>query len=149
MAAQGTLVLFEEFSLNIANGVHDMDDDTFNIALITDAVVAVAATASPDISTFTQVATGNGYTTGGLALTTTFLEAGGVATFSSTGGPSAWTQNGSGPTDIFQGIIYNTSAAATDAVGFIEMTTDNGVTPISLVDGDITITWNPIVFTLS
>lgn len=148
--AQGTLTLFEEFSLNIGNGDHDLDGDSFRVALVTNAVVPTADLASPDFSDFTEVSTGNGYTTPGEAITCTWTEVGGTATFQVTSGATSWTQNGAGPTNIYYAIIYNTTHAGTnDAIAFIDMTADAGTTPISLQDGDITITWNPTIFTLS
>jgi hypothetical protein len=148
--AQGTLTLFEEFSLEIGDGTHDLDTDAFKIALLQDAVIPTAADLTPAFGDYTEV-TGAGYTAGGAALTTTWTEAGGVATFDATGAPAAsWTQNGSGPTDIEYGLIYNNTDVGKAAVGFVDMTTDAGVTPISLQAGDIT--WTPHasgIFTLS
>ena len=147
--AQGTLLLFEEFSLNIGNGDHDLDADSFKVMLISDTLVAAVTDLTPNSADYTEV-TGTGYTAGGEALTLTWLEVGGTATFAVTSGATSWTQNGAGPTDIEQAIIYNTTHVGTqDAIGFIDMTTDAGVTPISLQDGDITITWQPNIFTLS
>ncbi len=148
--AQGDLTLFEEFSLDIGDGTHDLDADTFKFALITNAAVPAASTATPALGDFTQV-TGGGYTAGGETLTTTWTEAGGTATFDATGSPScSWTQNGTGPTNIYYGILYNSTAVGNDAVCFVDMTTDGGTTPISLQAGDITWEANASgVFTLS
>ncbi len=152
--AQGDLVVFEEFVQDLCGGVFNLQTggDTIKIALITDAVTAIAATATPRLADFTQVTGGNGYTTGGETLGNIVgAEAGGVFTFDDTGTPSAsWTQNGSGPTDIFQAIIYSSTAAADQAIAFVDMTADSGTTPISLQDGDIT--WTPNasgIFTLT
>lgn len=147
--AQGTLTLFEEFSLQIANGTHDMDNDTFKLALIT--TLPTASQATPALGDFTEVS-GAGYTAGGQTLTTTWTEAGGTATFATDGSTITWSQNGSGPTNIVAGIIYNDTAAGDPAICFIDFTTDNGTTPISLQDGDITWTAEAAqdrIFTLS
>jgi hypothetical protein len=136
--AQGTLTLFEEFAKNIGDGTHDLDGDTFKIALIT--TIPTAADATPALGDYTEVS-GGGYTGGGQTLTTTWTEAGGTADFKHTGGTITWSQNGTGPTNIKAGIIYNTSSAVTNAaVCFIDFTSD-GTTAISLQDGDIT--WTP------
>ena len=139
--AQGDFVLFEEFSLQISENIN-CGGDAFKVALITNAVVAVASSATPELADFTQVAGGNGYTTDGESLAAkSWAEVGGVATFDDTGTPSvSWTKNASGPTDIFQGLVYSVTATNKDCVGFIDMTTDGGTTPISLQSGDITIT---------
>lgn len=147
--AQGTLTLFEEFSKYIADGSHDLDNDTFKCMLVTNATVPTAALATPDSADFTEVS-GTGYTAGGETLTITWTEAGGTATFDSSANPS-WTKNASGPTNIYYAIIYNSTHAGTnDAVGFIDMTSDGGTTPLSLASGDISITFNASgIFTLS
>lgn len=147
--AQGTLTTFEEFRKYLADGSHDLDNDTFKCMLITNTTVPTAATATPDSADFTEVS-GGGYTAGGVTLTVTWTEAGGTATFDSSVNPS-WTQNGTGPTNIYYAIIYNSTHAGTnDAVAFIDMTTDGGTTPISLQAGDINITFNASgIFTLA
>ena len=145
--AQGSIVIFEEFRKTIGDGSHDLDADVFNIMLITNGVVPAANSATPDSADFTEV-TGTGYSAGGVSVTATWLEVGGTATFATTSAAS-WTQNGAGPANIYYGIIYNTThAGTTDAIGFIDMTADAGTTPISLIDGDITINAGN-VFTLA
>lgn len=134
--AQGDFTLFEEFAKTIGDGTFDMDSDTFSLKLIT--TLPTAATATPTLSDFTEVSAGGGYTTGGIALTTTYTEAAGVATFDSSTNPS-WTAAAGSPTNIVAGLIVNGSD---DALGYVDMTTDSGSTAISLVAGDITVTWN-------
>jgi len=144
--AQGSLVVFEEFRLFIGDKSHDLDADAFKIALIT--TLPTAAAATPDLADFTEVS-GTNYTAGGETSAATYVEAAGVATFDMA--DVSWTQSGSGPTDIKAALIYNTTHVGTnDAVAFIDMTTDGGTTPISLVDGDISIAINAAgVFTLT
>jgi hypothetical protein len=145
--AQGSVTTFEEFRKTIGDGSHDLDNDSFKIMLITNTTVPTAADATPDSADYTEV-TGTGYTAGGEAVTVTWTEAAGTATFATTSS-AAWTQNGAGPTNIYYGIIYNTTHVGTnDAIGFIDMTADGGTTPISLQDGDITIN-SGTVFTLA
>jgi len=146
--AQGDFLLFEEYSLNIADGSHDMNSDTFALILITTLPVITGAT--PDRADYTEVTGGGGYSTGGIVLTSTYTEAAGTATFDSSTNP-AWTAAAGSPTNIKAGLLVNNTHVGTnDAIGFIDMTTDGGTTAISLVDGDITVTWNASgVFTLS
>jgi len=146
--AQGDFTLFEEYRKTIADGSHDMDGDTFSLILIT--TLPVAAAVTPDRGDFTEVTAGGGYSTGGIALTTTYTEAAGTATFDSSTNPS-WTAAAGSPTNIIAALLVNdTHAGTTDAIGFIDMTVDGGSTAISLVDGDITVTWNASgVFTLA
>lgn len=140
--AQGTITMFEEFSLYIAQGdIHDLNADTFKLALVNTAPsTSLATPVWADISS-TEVS-GTNYTAGGETLTTTWAEAGGTATFDATGTPAAsWTQHASGPTNIEAGVIYNDTATNDDLICWIDFTVDAGTTPISLVDGDIT--WTP------
>lgn len=150
--AQGTLTTFEEFRKNIGDGSHNLSSDSFKIMLITNTVVPTAADATPDSADYTEVS-GTGYTAGGAALTTTYTEAGGVATFKHTGGTISWAKNAAGPTNIYYAIIYNATQTGTkDAVAFIDMTSDGGTTPISLQASTINIDLgggNGNIFTLS
>jgi hypothetical protein len=136
--SQGTLTLFQEFSKSLADGTHDMDTNVFKLALIT--TIPTVADVSPALADYTEVV-GTGYTAGGELLTTTWTVAAGVSDFKHTGGTITWTQNGAGPADIKAGLIYDTTSGVTGAaVCFIDFTTD-GLTAISLIDGDVT--WTP------
>jgi hypothetical protein len=136
---QGAITIFEEFALYFGqDDVHDMNADTFNISWhTTDPTAALATPVWADVSG-TECASGNGYTTGGEALTTTWTEAAGVATFATNGATITWTQNGSGPTDLKYMIIRNATAAAGNLVCYIDATSDEGTTAVSLQAGDVT-----------
>ena len=143
--AQGDLTLFDEYSLELLSGTHNhaSSGDDFKVALIT--TLPLASTSNPDLASFTEV-TGTGYTAGGesiLAGQSVTNVSGATYKWDSTDNPS-WTQNGSGPTNIVAALIYNdTDTSGPDkAVGFIDMTTDGGSTPISLQAGNVSITWN-------
>lgn len=147
--AQGTLLLFDKTTISLGNGLLDMDAGVYKVALINDTVVADITDVTPELATYTQVAGGNGYTTGGEIITCTWTRVGSTTTFEVTSGPTAWTQNGAGPIDIEQALVYNDTNTNDDCIGFIDMTDDGGITPISLQDGNITITWQPDIFTSS
>lgn len=139
--AAGDLTVFDEAKKNISitTGGIDLELTTgFTLRLIT--TLPTAADATPDSADYTEV-TGTNYTE--TALTTSWDEVAGTVTFDSSTNPS-WTQHASGPTDIKAALIYDESASATtgDALCFIDMTADGGTTAISLVDGDISITFN-------
>lgn len=142
--AQGDFLIFDEHVLAISKKLHNYDTDTHKISLHNTALPTT--TASPDYSDFTaSEVTGAGYTTAGATATCACAEADGTATFTLSSNV-AWTQNGSGPTDIKYGLLYSTTAASEDAIGTIDMR--NGTSAISLQDGDITIAAGT-VFTLS
>jgi hypothetical protein len=136
--AQGDLTVFEEFALDIGKGVHDFTSDTLKLALIDDSLAPTAADATPAWGDYSaNEVSGTGYTAGGKELTgVTFTEASGVATLDDTGNVT-WSQNGAGPTDIYYAVLYNDDAASDQAICFIDM---GG--PVSLQDGDVTVTWN-------
>jgi hypothetical protein len=133
-------VTFEEFSLDLANGVHDLGSDTFSVRLITNAATEpVAGTETPRWADFSanECTQGGGYTTAGEVLTgTSTAEAAGVTTFDSTENPT-WTKTAGSPEDIYWAVMVNDSAANDECVGFLDM---GG--PVSMVSGDVTITWH-------
>jgi hypothetical protein len=141
--AQGDLTLFDEFSLEVLSSTHNhaAGGNDFKVALIT--TLPTASQTSPTLSDFTEV-TGTGYAAGGESILTgqsVTNVSGSTYKWDSTDNPS-WTQNGSGPTNIIGALIYNDTDASDKAVGFIDMTTDGGTTPISLQAGNVSITWN-------
>ena len=143
--AQGQLTLFNELSKELMSGTHSLNagGNTIKVMLIDNTTVPTASTVSPTKSDFTEV-TGTGYTAGGFAINSGMSLTQVSASFykwDSTDNPS-WSQNGAGPTDIYYAVIYNDSAASDECIGFIDMTVDSGVTPISLQAGNVSITWN-------
>jgi len=160
--AQGTITLYQEFSKSIGDGRIDLDTHTFKVAFVsvaagTTPVIASAAVpcwgagGTTNVSS-SEVSAGGGYTAGGAALTTpTYTQSGGTATFDDGAASITWTSAASGdPTNIKTAVIYDDGATNKDCIGFIDMTSDGGTTPISLLAGDITLTWNASgIFTLS
>ena len=146
--AQGTLKLFEEFALYMHNGEHDLSSVSDYSLKLYSSTIPVAALVAPDSGLWVECTAGGGYSTGGVALTTSYAEAGGVGTFDSSTNP-VWTSTGTGgPADIRFAAIIDTNAGATvsDAIGWIDMTTDGGTTPIDLDNGDITVTFGANIF---
>ena len=145
--ARGDVVVFNEFKENISSGSINLSTDSINVRLINNTTVPAAASTSPDSADFTQV-TGGTYAEK-TAVSKTWSESAGTATFA-LGANLTWTQDaGAGPTDIYYALVYSSTHAGTeDAIAFIDMTDDGGTTPISLRDGDITINSGNI-FTLA
>ena len=145
--AQGTVTVFEEAKKNMnysAAAVDlagiNLDADAFKIMLISDDIDTILASlATPDSADFTEV-TGTNYTATGNAATVNVVEAGGTVTVS-LGANVVWTSPGTGgPADIRSAIIYSTTHTGTaDTFAVWDMTTDSGVTPLDLDNGDITI----------
>lgn len=127
---------FEEVAKQLGEEEHDFTNDTFKVALITNAVVPTAGDTSPVLGDYTECSAGGGYSTGGAAIANqTFTETGGVATFD--GDNITWTSAASSPTDIYYGIVYNDTNASDMAIGFIDF---GG--PVSLVAGNVAIAFS-------
>ena len=143
--AQGTLTVFNEAKENFS-GMIDLSTGNFSCILIN--TLPLASQTTPDSADFTEVANGGGYTTGGIALTTAWASIASGGRFTSSTNPS-WSSSAGSPTDIVAALIHSTDAVAEDAIAFIDMTADSGVSPVSLVDGPITITFTNPLFDLT
>ena len=139
--AQGDLLTFEEFGRDLGDGDHDMGNDSWYVTL--HSVIPTISDANPSYGDWTECSTGGNYTQGNdasNAVNVTWAEAAGVSTFDITTNIS-WAAAASSPTDIRAAVIWNDTSTGDLAIAFVDMTAD-GSTPISMVAGDITITWN-------
>ena len=137
--AQGTTVVFNEAIQNISGLIDLSNGSDFKCMLIT--TLPIAAALTPDSADFTEIAAGESYVSGGIALTTTWTEGAGVTTFDTTT-PITWAKDAAGADNAMAALIYSTTAVGEDAVAFIDLSTDSGVTPLSLQTGAITVTVN-------
>ena len=149
--AQGTITLFNEYSESMSDGRIDLDTNAFYAALTTlqvggtptiaatDAVPCWGAGGTTNLAS-SEVAAGGGYSAGGIALTSvTWAKTAGVCKFDAA--DIRWTSSASGdPATIKSLILYDNTTANKDAIGFMDLTAD-GTTAISLLAGDISITW--------
>lgn len=71
---------FNQFTKDLVDGVHDFDAHTFKVVLTNTAPVAT----NTILANITQIANGNGYTTGGTATTMSTSTASGVAKITAT-----------------------------------------------------------------
>lgn len=136
--ARGDFTLFEEFAENIGGGDHDFTSDTLKLGIVDNTLTPTASITTPTWSDFSdnEVATTGGYTADGEILTTvTYTEVDGVATLDAD--DVSLVQNGSGFTDGYWAILYNSTHASGAAVGFIDL---DG--PVSEQAGPISINWN-------
>jgi hypothetical protein len=143
--ATATFNKFNDFTEQLARGVHDLDAHTFKIALSNTAPIATN-TALADI---VQISAGNGYTTNGTATTISISETAGTTTVNGT--QVVFTASGGSIGPFRYAVLFNESATApADAlVGWW----DYG-TAVTLADTE-TFTWRPsnaspgAIFTLS
>lgn len=108
-------VIFQSFVAELGKGTHDMVNDSFKLLLTNSAPSASSDTEKSDI---TEISAGNGYTSGGIALT--------VTSWSQSGGVAKWvladatlTASGGAISEFQYAVIYNDSAANDELVLYI------------------------------
>ncbi|MCR4301867.1 MAG: hypothetical protein NUV51_09675, partial [Sulfuricaulis sp.] len=108
-----TFSKFNDFAEQLALGTHNLNTATFKIALTNSAPVATNTV----LANITQIANGNGYTTGGSTVPNTALsETSGTATF--VGDAVTFTASGSSMAAFQYAVIYNDTATNDELVGW-------------------------------
>ena len=141
--ARGDFTLFEEFANTLLNGAIAWDlhaSDVIKLGIVdnTDVATIIASAAAPDWSDWStnEVGTGGNYVADGITIDNcTYVEADGVGTFDADDN-SDLEQDGSGFTDAYWGILYDSTLAGKNAIGFLDF---GG--PVSEVAGPIVISW--------
>lgn len=137
--ARGDFTVFQEFALQLGQELHTLATDVLKLGIVNATVTPTAGDATPAWGDYSanEVSTAGGYAAGGVSLSgVTWTEAAGVATLDDTGN-IALAQNASGFTDGYWGILYNSSAAGSQAIGFLDL---GG--PVSEVAGPVNINWS-------
>lgn len=113
--AAGTFTLYNTVAELIADGTLDLDTHTFKMQLHTSSYTPNAA--HDELADLTnEVSNANGYTTGGITLTTVaWSQTGGVATFTSD--PVEWTASSAGITARYY-VIIDTDATGDKLIGY-------------------------------
>lgn len=139
MAAQGTFTLFNDFAEQLGEKLNDFESggDTFKVQIIDNTKTAVKTDVNPVIGDYTAVSGGT-YADQTLANQACTLS-GNVATVTADDVTFA-KDAASGPTTCYQAVLFN-DGATKYCVGFIELTADSGVTPLSLKDAAIVLNW--------
>ncbi len=135
--ATGDFVVFEEAKAYMIDGGWEAAD-VMKCAILDNSQTPVAATATPNLSDFTEVGTGGTYPAGGFTLDdlgTSVTEAAGVMKYDSSLNPTFAADVGN-DTDAFWGLVYN-SSQSNIALGFVDL---GG--PVDMQAGSLTITWN-------
>ena len=141
--AQGDVVFFDQFLVDVMEEIHNLETDTIKVALVDNVITPVATTADPrwgaggttDLSA-NEVAAGGNYAAGGATPAAPEVTlTGGLAQFDA--GDVSWAQDASNPTDAEWAIVYNDTAAGKNAIGFVDI----GGT-FDMTTGDLSITWN-------
>jgi hypothetical protein len=141
--ARGDFVVFNELAVAIAEKKVNLETDTIKLALIGNVITPTANDTDPQWGIGSgvdydgnEVGTGGGYTTGGLACANPSVTRSGDTTTFDADDPATISQNGSGFTNAYWGILYSDTATNKDAIGFLDL---GG--PVSEQDGPITISW--------
>ena len=129
-----TFSLFNQFKADIMNGTHDLDSDTFKVALLSGYSFDATDTVFSDVSG-DEISGTHGYTSGGAALSNAY-----VGQTSGTGKWDAddvsWTASG-GTLSATGAIVYNTSKS-NKLVGY----QDFGTTESAGSGAQLVIQWN-------
>jgi hypothetical protein len=148
--AEGDVVRFDEFTEDLGLKIHNLDADTFKLALIDSVQTPVASSADPrwgaggtvNFDT-NEVSAGGNYVAEGTDIVSTYSEGAGVSTFD--GIDISWLVDGSNPTDARWGIIYNSTSGGKECVAFVDL---GAIFDMS--GGDLDVNWNAGgIFTLT
>lgn len=141
--ARGDFTLFNELGISLAEKKINLETDTIKLALIDATITPTANDSDPQWGAGSgvdydgnEVAVTGGYTTGGLACANpSAVRSTGTITFDADD-PATISQDASGFTDAYWGILYSDTATNKEAIGFLDL---GG--PVSEQDGPITISW--------
>ena len=133
-----TFTLFDEYIKYQLDGTIDLDTHAFKAVLSNVAPVATTGTVLTDI---TQIAAGNGYTTGGVALASVTLAETGAGTgiWQWTAADFSWTASGGSIAAFQYVIIYDDTptSPADPLVGYLDYGTSITITNGNTFTADI------------
>lgn len=141
--AQGDVIFFDQFLVDVQEKLHDLENDTIKLGLITSSTTPAATTSdgrwgaggSTNLST-NEVTAGGNYSAGGPTIANNSVTlSSGAAVFD--GDDISISQNGSNPTNARWGIIYNDTDAGKRAIGYLDLGSDT-----DLSAGDFSVAWN-------
>jgi hypothetical protein len=132
-----TWTKFQDFSEQLARGVHDWDAHTFKIAL-TNTLPVNTQVSLDTVTNHPPPAAANGYTAGGTATTITISETGGTTTVSGT--QIVFTATAGGISPVRYAILYNDSA--TSPADALIAFTDYGSSITLAADETLTVKFN-------
>ena len=149
--AQGDFQLFDQFIEDLGNGVHNLDSDAIKLGLIDSVQTPLQTSADPrwgaggstNFDTNEVSQTGGTYAAEGLDISMTYSQASGVGTADATD-VTTWTVNASNPDDAKWAIMYNSTAAGKNCIGFLDLGT-----AFDMTTGDLNITWGASLFTIT
>jgi len=135
-----TQALVSSFKAELLEGIHNLNTDSFYLALYTSSSNISSATT---VYTTTGEVTGTGYTAGGLLLTNLGVTLSGTTAYASWS-PATWSN---ASISVAGGLIYNASKGnrAVAVLNFGGTYTADGVTPFTVTFPPYTSTTAPII----
>jgi len=141
--ATGDVTLFDQFLVDMGNGVHNLSSDSIKMAYISNAVTPATTTSDPrwgagggtNLSTDEQ--SGGNFTAGGVVLASFACTLSAGTALLDYADPAQVATNASNPTAIYHAVIYNDTAAGKQCIAAIEL---GG--PINGVTSALTVTPN-------
>ncbi len=136
--ARGDVLSFEEFTLQLGTESHNFSSDVLKLGIVDSTITPTIGDATPTWGDYSanEVGTGGGYVADGLTLASvTWTETGGTTTLDAAN--ISLSQDASGFTDAYWGIVYNDTSGTDMAIAFVEL-----AGPVSEVSGPIEINWN-------
>lgn len=114
-----TFVFFHEFKGNLGLKLFNLNTDTFNAVLSN---VAPNAATDDELADITQIANGNGYTTGGVALTgVAWAETGaGTGIWKWTHDDFSWTASAGSMADFRYVVWYDDTSTNDKLIGYVD-----------------------------
>ena len=119
---RGSATVFNETMMRMGKGELTFPSDTLKMVIVDDTITPAADDATPTYSDYSanEVTNAGNYVTGGITMTTvTFAMISDIATLKADDVQVA--EHASGFLDGYWGIIIDTTAAGSPAIGFIEM----------------------------
>ena len=126
--------IYNKFKEYMADGLIDLDGDSFKVALYLDTSNAATLTIDRKGNLTNEHANANGYTTGGVAVTQTWVESAGVVTFDSD--DPAWTASGGSIVARFAVLWDDTPTSIPDPIVAYSLL-DNAPADVTVTDGNI------------
>lgn len=131
--AIATFNKFNSFVYNLGTGIMNLSSDTLKLALTNVAPVATNTV----YSNLTEIASGNGYTTGGVTLTTSsYSQTGGTAKLIVSAANPTWTATGGTMASFRYYVLYDSTATGSPLIGWwdygsvVSLTVGQTFTPV-------------------
>jgi hypothetical protein len=141
--AEGDITVFNEAKLAFLDGIHDLNTDTINFAILDSGNTPTAADVTPTLADYVQIGTAGTYS-GPVALANcTITNTAGTIKFDADD-PASWVSNGGNDADARWGLIYNASKSD-QAICFLDFGANVDMSTV-----DLTVQWNASgIFTLA